>query len=765
MDILLNKMNEKRKKKLLIKYIIKIIENNDEFLKQYLIKWKNNSQINNKNKDETNNIKITNRKIIYMKNKKEEQINNNKKEIEIETIATTKKNVKDNNSNLYIKHRVSGSNIKVSQISKKIINYQESETKTDYPTKIKKNIITEKTKIKYTKEEIKKFILPNPKKETTKEFSIVLNPIQRREEFDTIDLNLPSVKIPKIPEKKTKKVEIVENRLTRNRIRTNIGKSNEFFSPTYYRNKRTIDNDNNESDSINNENSIQVRKKLRFDKVSSTIDNEEVNTISLKSDTYIQNKNFGYKTYTFIPHKKIIRGKEIIGKVERNRFNEKEQGKETTNLERSGRNIRRNYQRRLFSSERKEEDELKSKSDYIKSKFETKVKQFILDKGCSRETYNDYNNFIFCEDIIYKSHDAVPEKILNISTIRMPKKKSKEIAQIEKPKEEEIIEERQSIFVTKVIKYKTRERQFGNVFKSPIKLPMTPYENELVISTLSPFSNSLRNFYKAKNRRINLFSPEQSYNERRKRREEEKNLNNLMSPSINRHYILEKKIKLNTNIPKCSIEATVDYLKDISKSCLNSNIIDNINSIPAKEISCKSKIPDKRFYPKIYKSLKKTQNLIDFHLKFLKEVPHTTFKNILPNKIYSIINDTNKKLMLLQIFYIYSHYKYNKYLIKKFYWNRWKKSIKIFSINDNEIIHIKNISGHCFSVEKIVVKEIKCGIHPNTMDFIDCLCFRVRVCLKRILLRHYLLKIIDKKKYYLFKWYKKALGKIRPIYL
>ena len=149
-------------------------------------------------------------------------------------------------------------------------------------------------------------------------------------------------------------------------------------------------------------------------------------------------------------------------------------------------------------------------------------------------------------------------------------------------------------------------------------------------------------------------------------------------------------------------------------------------------------------------------------MQFLKEVPHPTFKQVLPEKIYNIINDTNKKLALLQIFYIYAHYKYNKYLIKKTYWNRWKKKVKLFSVNNN-VIHLKNINGHCFSVQKIVVKEIRCGIHPDSKTFIDCLCLRTKYCLKRIILRHYLLKLIDRKKYYLYKWYKKALGKIRPI--
>ena len=216
--------------------------------------------------------------------------------------------------------------------------------------------------------------------------------------------------------------------------------------------------------------------------------------------------------------------------------------------------------------------------------------------------------------------------------------------------------------------------------------------------------------------------------------------------------------------PKCPKSETVDYLRDINNACLKNNIIENINSIPIVETIDSAKIPDRRFYPKIYNSLKKTQKLVDFHLAFLKEVPHHSFKRIVPNKIYNIINDTNKKLSLMQIFYIYAHYKYDKYFIKKEYWYRWKKKVKLFTANKN-ITHIKNISGHCFSVEKIIVKEIRCGIHHDSNNYMDCLCLRTMICLKRILLRHYLLKIIDKKKYYLYKWYKKALGKVRPIYL
>jgi hypothetical protein len=298
---------------------------------------------------------------------------------------------------------------------------------------------------------------------------------------------------------------------------------------------------------------------------------------------------------------------------------------------------------------------------------------------------------------------------------------------------------------------------------------MTPYKNELSVSVLSPFSQTSKNFYKAKERDLTFFSPQQSFTERRERREKE------MLEKIRIEKIKMKKTqiienasfeikKIIINIPSCPITETINYIKDCRNSKLKAKIIDNINSVPNKEIINITKIPDKRFYPKIYKSLKKTQKLIDFQLQFLKEVPHHSFKRIDPNGIYNIINKTNKELALLKIYYIYEHYKCNKFIIKRLYWNRWKKKVKILCVDNNDV-HLKNICGHCFSVEKIVVKEIRCGIHPDSECFMDCLCLKARICLKRIILRYYLLKKLDIKKYYLFKWYKKALKKIRPIYL
>ena len=833
MDILLNKMSEKRKRKLLIKYIIKTSEKNEEVLKFYLNIWKNNNKNKNlnKDKDETTIINTKNKRIITTK----KDVTNIEKKISVEEkdsdSINNERSKKETKSNLYIRHRPHALNYIHSTKNhdkKKNINYNQQEVKKESITprlneKGKKIIITEKTKIrtKYIKEETKKFNLPNPKKEINKEYTIIIPPKQRQKEFDTLELNLPLISIPKIPQKKTKKIETDSNaRYTYNRNRRNYIKFSDILSPIYRTNKRTLDLENNERSSKNND-IITVKRKLKFEKNSSTIDKEEVNTISLKNDTHLETRDFGYRTYTFIPSKKIIKGnikdKEIIKNDLRNRFKEKEQ--ETEKNDNNNLNIRRRYERRLFSMERNAPD---SKSKTIIP--DTKSKQFYLDKQCKKEYNKDYNNFILCEEIVYKSYDPTPEKILNIPTIRKPVKKREKI---EKKYQNygEITEERESIFVQKVIKYKERERREGNLFTSPIKTPMTPYKNELDVSTLSPFSQTTRNFFKAKERRLNLFSPEQSIRERRERRakelierkdkeeavnekdgrEREKDIferrdryiekteenmlssrirtdvisprirTNVISPRIRTNVLSPRKFNVNDvnfkvkkiiiNLPKCPKLETIDYLKNINRPCLKNTIIDNINSLPIKETIDRAKLPDKRFYPKIYTSLKQTQNLVDFHIQFLRDIPHHTFNNIVPKKIYDIISNTNKKLALMKIYYIYGHYKYDKFMIKKIYWNRWVKNVKIFIGNDNQLIHLKNIYGHCFSVEKIYVKEIRCGIHPDSKDYIDCLCLRTRFFLKRILLRQYLLKIIDKRKYYLFLWYKNALGKIRRIYL
>ena len=137
----------------------------------------------------------------------------------------------------------------------------------------------------------------------------------------------------------------------------------------------------------------------------------------------------------------------------------------------------------------------------------------------------------------------------------------------------------------------------------------------------------------------------------------------------------------------------------------------------------------------------------------------------MPEKILDMMKDMNRKLALLKVFYIYTLHKTDNFFTKKTYLNRWKKVTLIFNSDDIKEIHLTNLTGHCFSMEKIIIREVRCGLHHDSRRFVDCLCLRTRLCLKRILLRHYFMKYLDKRRYYLYKWYKNVFRRVRIIYL
>ena len=175
-------------------------------------------------------------------------------------------------------------------------------------------------------------------------------------------------------------------------------------------------------------------------------------------------------------------------------------------------------------------------------------------------------------------------------------------------------------------------------------------------------------------------------------------------------------------------------------------------------------IEDEDLRNKINNELKLAKKLADFHTRFMNNTTEKIINRIQPTVLYNIIKNNNKKLCLLKIFYIYSKYKMNKYLLYKSYFKKWKKAINFIDIHTKENIHILNKLGHCISAKNVIIKEIRCGIHPNNDD-ISCFCMKIRTDLRRILLRHYLLKKIDVRKYYLFKWYKNIFRRIRPLYM
>jgi hypothetical protein len=238
---------------------------------------------------------------------------------------------------------------------------------------------------------------------------------------------------------------------------------------------------------------------------------------------------------------------------------------------------------------------------------------------------------------------------------------------------------------------------------------------------------------------------------------------NLQKKTKEEEY--EKPKEYNLEIPSSPISSNLNPIKNIRKHILKRYEPEEVYSLPPKEKLLKTKIPDRRIYPKIYDEIQKTKKDLDFHLEFLKQVPHQTFNKLMPEKMLNMMKEMHKNLVLMKIFYIYTHYKNDKFFIKKTYWTRWKKSTTIFNSDNITEIHLTNITGHCFSMEKIIIREVRCGLHHESMRYYDCLCLRTRLCLKRILIRHYFMKYIDKRRYYLYKWYKNIFRKIRIIYL
>ena len=226
----------------------------------------------------------------------------------------------------------------------------------------------------------------------------------------------------------------------------------------------------------------------------------------------------------------------------------------------------------------------------------------------------------------------------------------------------------------------------------------------------------------------------------------------------------EKPENLNIEVPECPISTTVNYLKKIKKRVIKQYEPEDIESAP-KEVILRTKVPDRRIYPKIYDEIQKTKKDLDFHLEFLKQVPHKTFNKLMPNKMLDMLKQMHTNLALMKVYYIYTLHKNDKFFIKKTFFNRWKKNTLIFNNVSIGEIHLTNLNGHCFSMERIVYREVRCGLHHESMRYHDCLCLRTRLCLKRILLRHYFMRYIDRRRYYLYRWYKYVFRRIRMIYL
>ena len=474
--------------------------------------------------------------------------------------------------------------------------------------------------------------------------------------------------------------------------------------------------DNNSENDEEKENTadIQIIQKV----INVTTDSEEPNTITLKNDPSIENNDFGHKS-KHITYKKIIKTIKNISKNDNTK------------------NIGRNIDKTLYTYDSRHVKAKTFISENVgKNEDINKIKKFNLgNKICKKEYMINYDDLILCEEIIYKCNDPVHEKIFNIKPVQKPKKIEKN-NKYKSPIISPIYDEKkESIFVQKVIRYKKQEKKYGygNIDKSPMRLPINPNDIELQISALSPFNRSSRDFYKKEIKKLNKLeeiSPPQDM---------------CITDRGNKKDTL-----LIFNSPKMNN----------SDENNNNNIFDNTYSD-----NYENEINDSELNNNINKELNLTKKLADFHLRFFKDLPEKSFYRTQPRILYNIINKGNEKLALLKIFYIYEKYKMNEYSIKKMYLRKWQRALNFLDINIDNNMHIINKFGHCLSAKNIVIREIRCGIHPNNENTFNCSCLLIRIKLKKILLRHHLLKDIDQRKYYLFKWYKNTFRKIRAIFV
>ena len=735
---IINKTENNQKIKLIKKLIIQKTEEEKNYpLRKYINIWKQHLQNDKgKNIDKGDGNKLLSKSdekkdskaITYKKRKIKEFISNVNNEFE-DLNNNQKRIITEKSNNLYIKHKAQIPNFISSM--KNIINDINEERK----EKNDENIINNNDTFN-TKEIIKKFILPMPKKEETKECQLILNPFQRNEVFDEINLNLDVFdikKTPKIPKIKFKKktntntYKIIHNRNKTTDIELLDKNNNNNRYKIINKNIHSYIENNPEND-FNLENNPKTDIEIFHKKIDITTDSEGPNTISLKRDSPIETQDFGYNKTKV---RNLIQYKKIIKKVKNVSYYDNE------------RNIEKYDYKTIYNNNSKH---IKSKSfisDYEGFKTEENKKLHLGNKLCKKEYVINYNNLILCEEIIYKSNEAVVEKKLNIKPVKKPRKIRKNKNIINSPITNIISKEKQSIFFQKVMRYKKREMQFGyqNINKSPIRLPVNPNDIELQISTLSPFTKSSENLFKKEIKRFEkldriIKSPDICITDRGERKE---NFDIFNSPKV------------------------------INTLGNNNNIFDVDDSIPIMDndndnYNDEYEIEDEDLKNKINDELKLTKKLADFHSGFMNNITEKTFNKIQPSILYNIIKNNNKKLCLLKIFYIYAKYKMNKYLLYKSYFRKWKKAVNFIDIHTKENIHILNKLGHCISAKNVIIKEIRCGIHPNNDDA-SCFCMKIRTDLRRILLRYYLLKKIDVRKYYLFKWYKNIFRKIRPLYM
>ena len=138
-------------------------------------------------------------------------------------------------------------------------------------------------------------------------------------------------------------------------------------------------------------------------------------------------------------------------------------------------------------------------------------------------------------------------------------------------------------------------------------------------------------------------------------------------------------------------------------------------------------------------------------LKIVKEGGNLSFIN----NCLKFVKAQNKILVANKIFYCYNNFNDNYYFkLRRILFYKWLKHNKIFKNTIQGENHIKSKNNHCINCNCSNIFDVNC---------IDCNCSKIKNLLKKILIRHFLMKKMNFKKYYLYLWYKKVFKAIRKI--
>ena len=157
-------------------------------------------------------------------------------------------------------------------------------------------------------------------------------------------------------------------------------------------------------------------------------------------------------------------------------------------------------------------------------------------------------------------------------------------------------------------------------------------------------------------------------------------------------------------------------------------------------------------------------------LKLLKNSRIEIKNKISMNNYLAILENQNKLIAAYQLYYLYFSYNddYDFYLLR-YAFNKWFKTKQIFRTPINNEKHIKSIKkfkNHCLKCKCINNDHCPgCKCLEQHEQCFDCNCEKILYLLKKLVIRHRLLKKMNKKRFYLYIWYKKTFRKTRDIYV